>query len=102
MKSFNIVAMRKLTTISSLSSILNADTTHSKPLSNRAKFRQIIPDMHIINKLDTLDLGFCAKRRRRVSVAIKRRAMTGESKLNILYRYSNIFKKSYKLCLFYR
>ena len=52
-----------------------------KPLSKRAMFKLIPIDMHIINKLDTLDLGFLAKRRRRISVAIKRRAMTGKSKL---------------------
>lgn len=48
-----------------------------KPLSKRAQFRRLQPDMRLVDKLDGLDLGFCARKSRRVSVAIKRRALTG-------------------------
>ena len=35
----------------------------SQPLSKRKQFKQITPDKHIVNYLDTHQLGYCAKRK---------------------------------------
>ena len=55
----------------------SAPPVEGRPLSRRAQFRQIRPDMGLVDRLDRLELGFCARKARRVSVAIKRRALTG-------------------------
>lgn len=50
---------------------LSFAASQAESLSKRAAFRQIVPDAHLLDKLDRLDLGYVAKRRRRVAVAIK-------------------------------
>lgn len=59
------------------SSAVPLTSTAKVPLSKRAQFRQLPIDSSILHHLDELNLGYCAKRKHRISLAIKRRTMAG-------------------------
>jgi hypothetical protein len=72
-----------LSTMATTNSTIPSANLVQAPLSKRAQLRQIKPDIQLMHRLDAMDLGFCAKKRRRIAVAVKLRGISNQGTPNV-------------------